>query len=291
MKAISYSLFYKENQAFDFPSYLRGFMLNMRFARLIYPGWEVILHTTKQTYQKYKSLFDNTPLTIVICEDAELTKAMLWRMKPIFTTENGKWKYSHVLCRDVDSPLTYKEKQAVEYWIKKDKALHAITDSVSHCIPLMGGMIGIRPDYFTERMNTHSWEDLMALGKDINFNIKGGDQTFLNSYVYQQFTQHGNDSITQHYFQGMPNTYLSDFHTCGCSPLASHELRCPNDIEIDIPIEMKESQSCCGHIGASGWYETATNRFLRTHREKYMELLEAEKNFPDIFHWVKDGSL
>lgn len=298
-KCISYSIFYREDQAFDFPSYLRGFMLNLRFARLIYPGWKVILYCDQATVDKAGKLLEAIPgLEYHVCQNAPLTKAMLWRMKPIYDrvwSEEaqgfGDWKYSHVLCRDVDSPLTYKERQAVEYWIAKDTTVHAITDSVSHTLPMMGGMVGFRPGYFTERMNCKTWDELMSLGSHIDYNHKGADQAFLNSHVYPAFSRHGKDSITQHYFQGMPNTYLSDFRTCGCSPLASHVLRCPNDYEIDLPVELKDSQSCCGHIGAAGWYQTSTERFLRKYADRFEDLKQAESNYPDTFYWVKDGSL
>lgn len=289
--AISYALFFKENQAFDFPSYLRGFMLNLRFRALIYPGWKVILNTDTQTFEKYGEFFEKLPIEVQVNEPAPLTKAMLWRMKPIFDYTHPGWNYTHVLCRDVDSPLTYKERQAVEYWIRKDTAAHAITDSVSHDVPMMGGMIGFRPAYFADKMGCRTWDELMALGDILDYSTKGADQTFLTKYVYPKMATHGSDSIVQHYFQGMPNTFLPNFNTCNCSPLAPHVLRCPNDIEIDLPIEMKESQSCCGHIGASGWYETATNRFLRKYHDRFLHLAEAEEMYPDIFHWLKDGSI
>src|SRR5687768_15698714 len=155
MKCISYSLFGYNQQhpsCFSFDSYLRGFMLNLRMNRLIYPDWNIVLHLDEGTYRGHVGLFDSLTKAgiceVVICEPSPLCKAMLWRMKPVFEMHEGQWKYSHVLCRDLDSPSTYREAQAVKYWMNKDKAMHAITDSVSHTIPLMGGMIGMIPAYF-----------------------------------------------------------------------------------------------------------------------------------------------
>jgi len=165
MKCISYALFgyNKEQQAncFSFDSYLRGLCINLRMNRLLYPDWEIVLNLDQSTYDGFKDLFDRLPISVRIHEPAPLCKAMLWRMKPIFEMENGHWKYSHVLCRDLDSPATYREVQAVNYWMMRDKALHAITDSVSHDIPLMGGMIGVIPKYFTHSGNT--WEAMLMV--------------------------------------------------------------------------------------------------------------------------------
>lgn len=291
MKAIAYSLFgyNKERQqnCFDFDSYFRHLMINLRMNRLIYPEWINILELDIPTYEGFKSFFDKLPVELEINKEDKLCRSMLWRLKPAFHRENDKWKYSHVLCRDLDSPSTYREAQAVSYWMSKDKAMHAITDSVSHNLPLMGGMIGVRPDYFNEKMGSILfWEDMMAMATGIDFTQKGSDQQFLNGIIYPRFAEPGRDSITQHYFNGMPRTFLTDEHRCDCQPTAGHKQGCPNDITISIPEELKESNSICGHIGASGYYEPPTFRFLRKHWHKFEDLFEMEKQYPKIFLWV-----
>ena len=84
MKVISYSLFgYGKERAincFDFNSYLRGLMVNVRLQRLLFPDWVIFLHVDRLTYLAFKALFDGLDIYIEICEDAPLTKAMLWRM-------------------------------------------------------------------------------------------------------------------------------------------------------------------------------------------------------------------
>jgi hypothetical protein len=214
---------------------------------------------------------------------------MLWRLRPAFEMHEGKWKYSHVICRDTDSPPTYREVQAVQQWVDNDRAVHAITDSISHDRALMGGMIGVRPDYFNHRMQCSTFEDLMAKSGGIVFSQKGSDQDFLNSVIYRMFAHQGSDSITQHYFNGHANTFLSDFHTCTCPPPAGHREDCPNNYKIDLPEAMKESNSICGHIGAAGAYQSALERFLRPH--SFSDLIEAESNYPDTYYWVNDKSI
>lgn len=292
-KAICYSLFGygkpRQENSFDFESYIRGFMINVRMNRLLFPGWIIVLQTDQDTYKKFEHLFNNAGIDVHVNDPAPLCLAMLWRMKPVFELAGGRWKYSHVLCRDTDSPPTYREAQAVQYWINRDKAVHAITDSVSHTLPMLGGMIGVRPDYFTERV-AQSWDEMISHGNGINFEKKGSDQAFLNKHIYPKFSQHGNDSITQHYFLGMPNTFLTDYRTCSCPSTVGHESHCYNNIEPggNLSADLKESNSVCGHIGAAGFYSTALFKFLRRYKDQFNDLIELEKYYPKLFYWTQD---
>jgi len=285
IKAISYSLFgYQQERkasCFDFNSYLRGLMINIRMNRLLYPSWINVLHTDESTYAAFRSLFDNiSNLHVVICEPSPLCLAMLWRMKPIFEIAPDRTAlYSHVICRDLDSPATYREAQAVQHWINHDKTLHAITDSVSHNLPLMGGMIGIRPKYFTE--HTHdTWQKMIAMcGNEIDWSNKGADQTFLNKFIYPIFGVKGRESITQHYVLGHGDTFLNDYWN-----------RIPNIQVEGVSQDMVESNDVCGHIGAAGAYQGPMNKFLYKHRDKFTDLLELEKPYANIFNWCLDGT-
>lgn len=285
MKAISYSLFGygkdRQQNCFDFFSYTRGLMINIRLNRLLYPGWKNILHTDSETHAAFHILLNNIPdLTVVICEPAPLCLAMLWRMKPIFSTNSdGTWRYTHVICRDLDSPTTHREAQAVQIWIEHDKAMHSITDSVSHNLPLMGGMIGINPRYFTERI-AQNWDEMISMcGNQFNWTCKGTDQTFLMSYIYPRFASKGTESITQHYVLGHGDTFLNDYHSA-----------IPDVPVSGVSEEMKESNDTCGHIGAAGNYQGPTFQFLRKHKEKFIDLIELEKNYPLVFNWTQDGT-
>lgn len=280
-KVISYSLFGYErtqNEGFSFNSFLRGLMINIRFNRLLFPDWEINLQTDKATFEAWGDLFKQLPITYEVHDNGvPLTLAMLWRLRPVFEMEAGQWKYSHVLCRDLDSVATYREAQAVQYWMNKDKSMHAITDSVSHDLPLLGGMIGVIPRYFTERVGVKTWKQLIDKNNSFDWKKKGSDQTFLNQVVYPCFAQKGNDSITQHYCLGMANTFLSDYHSS------------IQDLELAIPYHLKESNDCAGHIGAAGYYSTQTSKFINKHAEKFLDLIAIENQWPDLFSWVKNG--
>ncbi len=165
-RAIVYSLFgfgkQRNESSFEFANYLRGLLINIRLNRMLFPGWEIVLETDVDTNNEFKSLFDQLPIVVEVNNEAPLTLAMLWRLKPIYHDAIGGFKYSHILCRDLDSPPTYREAQAVKYWLNRDKTMHAITDSLSHNVPLMGGMIGAIPEYFVIRTGAHSWQELVG---------------------------------------------------------------------------------------------------------------------------------
>lgn len=279
MKAISYSLFgygkERHKDSFDFNSYLRSAMVNVRVNRIVYPGWVNIINMDNSTFESpFKPIFQwlesKGLIKISICKDAPLCLAMLWRLKPVFEFKHPDWAYTHVLCRDIDSVCTYREAQAVQQWIQEDKTIHCITDSISHNIPMMGGMIGVRPEYLTMRLEVNSWQQLVNLGT-FEWNRKGTDQDLLNKFVYPKCS----DSSTEHFVLGMKQTIKEGDGRHYSIP----------DIEINVDPVFKELNYVVGHIGAAGYYETQMVHFLR-HVDPYRsEYAEIEKQFKNIFYW------
>jgi hypothetical protein len=277
-KVISYSLFgygVTHPDCFSFNSYLRGLMINVRMNRLIYPEFENWVYTDVNTFEAHKKLIESLVVAglikINIMPDAPLCKAMLWRICPVYDHD-----VDVVLCRDLDSPTTYRERQCVQYWLESFKTVHAITDSISHRIPMLGGMIGLKAGAFRDWTKTTSWDELIGKYGAHDFTRKGSDQDWINGYIYPIFAQQGNDSITQHYIKGMPNTWLSDYRNT------------VPDVTVPIANDLRESNDVCGHIGAAGWYESAMFKFLRKHWNKFNDILEIEKDYKDIFYWVNE---
>lgn len=278
--AISYGLFgygkKPPESCFEFNSYCRGLMINIRVNRIVFPGWVNVLNLDASTYNSpYRPLFDwlvsKGIMKINICKDAPLCMAMLWRLKPIFDKdEKGNWQYTHVLCRDIDSVCTYRDAQAVAQWIQEDKTIHCITDSVSHNIPMMGGMIGFRPHYVTERLGVKNWQQMVNLGS-FDWNRKGTDQDFLNKYVYPKCS----DSATEHFVKGMRHNLKEEDGRHYSIP----------DIEIGVDPLYKELDLVCGHIGSAGYYEIQMVKFLcevDPYRNEYKEI---EDQFKNLFYW------
>ena len=280
MNAISYSLFgygrKTPDNCCEFNSYLRGLMVNIRVNRILYPGWMNVIHLDNSTYESpFKQIFNwldaKGLIKIVICKDAPLCLAMLWRMKPLFEIDSKQdFVYDYVLCRDIDSICTYREVQAVTQWISEDKTAHCITDSVSHNIPMMGGMIGFRPKYITERLSCSKWTEMVNMGT-FDWNRKGTDQDFLNKFVYPNVA----DSVTEHFVLGMRHNLKEEDGRHYSIP----------DIEIPIDPLFKCINDCAGHIGASGYYETPMVKFLTTVDPYRSDYKEIEKKFTQLFYW------
>jgi hypothetical protein len=279
--AISYSLFGYNQQhenCYDFRAYLRGLHLNIRIAELLYPGWAICLSADNQTlfsnyYEYFDSLICNGKITRIQLESSELCRMMLWRLYPLFITKGDGMMYDRVICRDTDSLLSYRERQAVAYWERGPKMAHAITDSVSHIITLMGGMIGFQSGPFRDRMGVTSFDELLSFSQGIDFSRKGADQDFLNRYVLPKVA----DSITEHFVLGHPQTFRGDCHNL------IHDIGLK---EIGVPDELKETNGYGFHIGASGFQTDAVVKFLQKHGKdnEYWEGLE--KQYPSIFYWM-----
>jgi hypothetical protein len=280
MNAIAYSLFGANEQydgCFDARAYIRGFHINLRVAQLLYPEWQVVLMvddpTYRSTYQGYFwKLAQDFKIDLHVKSTAELCRMMLYRLMPLFMVDGKNNKYDRVICRDTDSLLSYRERQAVAYWERGPKMAHAITDSISHSVTLMGGMIGFQSGPFRDRMGVKSFDQLLSLSQGIDFTRKGADQDFLNRYVLPKVA----DSITEHFVLGHPQTFRGDCHNF------IHDIDLK---EIGVPDELKETNGYGFHIGAAGFQTDAVVKFLQVHGNdnEYWEGLE--KQYPEIFYW------
>lgn len=278
--AISYSLFGYNQQhenCYDFRAYLRGLHLNIRIAELLYPGWKPVVMTDQSVissgyWQYLCKLCTNDRIDMYTLSDSELCRMMLYRLYPAFLIDGDGMKYDRVICRDTDSLLSYRERQAVCYWERGPKMAHSVCDSVSHTIPIMGGMCGFMSGPFRDRMGVKSFDELLALSQGIDFNRKGADQDFLNLYVLPKIA----DSITEHFVLGHPQTFRGDCHNF------IHDIDLK---EIGVPDDLKETNGYGFHIGASGMQTDAVVKFLEKHGKdnEYWEAME--KQYPEIFYW------
>ncbi len=289
-KAISYSLFgfgkERYHNCFDFNSYLRGLHICLRFNRILYPDWQMIVNIDEATFNSpYKPIFDwynskGYVRFIIHRNNEKLCKAMLWRFETVFDYTHPLWTYSHVICRDLDSISTFREAQMVAEWIAEDKAMHCITDSISHTIPAMGGLVGFRPGYVRDllgiaKTNPEStFENLLERSPDIDYSVKGSDQTFLNQVIYPPLADH----TTEHFIKGMSHNKKEE---------NGRHYKAPENLDIGIDPKFKETNLLAGHCGAAGFYEAPTMKFLYhddPYKKDYTEV-ETMKGFEQIFYW------
>lgn len=292
MRAVVYALFghgkKREANSFAFDSYLRGLAINIMLNRLLYPGWQVVVIMDTDTYKVYGPLIKSMGAFVEEQPPADFCAMMLWRLRPAFyKNPDGSHKYTHIICRDTDSPPTYREAQAVQHWINLDATGHAITDSVSHSIPMLGGMVGFQPYNLAMRMGVNSWEQLIGLAGNMNFKRKGSDQNFMNKYIYPELSKYGHNTIVQHYFKGMSHTFMPQYHSCLCDSVVGHSDHCYLNVEVPgVSPELASTNSLAGHIGAAGYYEAPMMQMIQEHRAEFHDLLDVQNNYKNIFYWT-----
>ena len=123
------------------PLYVEGAFLNAKLAEEIYPEWICRYYiagknTTQSVIQKIKTC-PNTE--VVIIDEKGGTNFSMNR----FTACDD----SDVECfisRNTDSRLSYREKEAVDEWLKSDKGFHIMRDHPNHVCALMPGMWGMK---------------------------------------------------------------------------------------------------------------------------------------------------
>ena len=274
-KCISLSLFgfgQEDKDCHSFRSFLQFFSVNLRAYKFLFPDYHIILYIDADSYKSHILYFgeihklDFVKIWIV-GEKEDLCKSMLWRLYPVF-------KYDYTICRDIDSLPTLKDWRCIERWIQDGTKAHAISDSISHTIPLMGGMIGFKKYAFPN----HILEN-----PKFDFKRKGSDQDFLNQIVLPYVS----DS-------------LSEFRFLGISPMQNN----PFSHEVGA----FSTDTCCdklvNHIGQGGYhleetfneitnikYEGALNYYVRKPLSKEVDelnelLFKAEALYTETFYWT-----
>lgn len=196
--AVSYAYFRHSASVYEQPNraerkgrqFVQFLPLLVRGHHSIWPEWDLIIHHDEAVTQlpywaclvqmEQAGLLELRPYqgsaTPTLCG----LGGMLERLRPAFEV-----KYDYVICRDVDSIPTPRDKAAVQDFIKSGAAFHVIHDNPSHG-GLMGGTLGIHCYSFESLFEEETTlEELLALDKsDRDWNKHGADQDFLNQVIY-----------------------------------------------------------------------------------------------------------
>ena len=158
----------------------------------VWMGWDMVVHYDEHVeslpyWPVMRKLQEQGLVKLVFmgrAEDVGLCRAMLWRMRPVFTGE-----YDHVVCRDVDSIPSVVDAEIVREWIGSGKTLHVIHDNPAHG-GIMGGTMGMKCAAFRNALpisHGNSWVDFEGLLShkltQERWDRHGADQDFLNEYV------------------------------------------------------------------------------------------------------------
>lgn len=186
-KLVSYSFFRHKDSAYEsercgesrgifFVNYLRAIV---RAHHSVYPDFELRIHhdDLAMQFEYWKALrrmADAGLLTLHFMGKAQyLCGSMVWRMAPIWDSS-----VSVVLCRDVDSLSTMRERMAVERWMESKASIHVIHDSISHA-GVMGGTIAFKTNLVRDRMQV----------PPPTLSYHNQDQNWLNAIVEPVFSK------------------------------------------------------------------------------------------------------
>jgi len=231
MKVVSFSLFGYKNNYFN--NFLNPLIVQLKAYKVLYPTWKIFINLESIAYddKNIKQIFDELKklnfIDFELFETDVLCRSMLWRLNPIDFAD-------YTICRDFDSLPTYRERQAIEVWIKNETMAHSINDEITHSVPLMGGMIGFKKNAFDLKLIDENY-------LNFDFTIKGEDQHFLESIIYPKVEQ----NITEHRIKGMPlrdnpycYNYIEDINV--------------DDVELD-DLQKIENNHTIKYIGQCGW--------------------------------------
>ena len=168
MKIIAFSLWGDDTR------YTLGALQNVSLAKLVYPDWLCRFYMGSSTPEYIINMLEkfNNVEIIKKKEEGDWT-GMFWRFEAAADP-----KIDALIVRDCDSRLWFREKAAVDEWLKSENPFHIMRDNHQHGTPILGGMWGVRGGVLPD------------IKKWIDSYVKGDfwqvDQNFLKNIVYPE---------------------------------------------------------------------------------------------------------
>jgi FkbM family methyltransferase len=198
--------------------YHKGAEYNIELAKEIYPDWICRFYLFQECFYLEDRLKSNNVEIIKVNEQGSFFSTM-YRFLPI-----GEQDVDFFICRDTDSRLSWREKEAVEDWLNSGKNFHIMKDHPYHYsedFPILAGMWGAKGNIIPDIKN------IINTFKQTQENKKGVDQIVLR-YIFENFAKNsyyeqGIDSFPSPrnfkkdniYFVGQPfdenNNFYGDF--------------------------------------------------------------------------------
>ena len=153
---------------------------------VFYPGWRLRLYYDESVpFSVLEGVAARGAETILVTDFPGHIAGMFWRF---FVAEDVE--VDRYLVRDLDSDFGWRERAAVDEWIRSNLTFHSMADAENHNVPIMGGMwggigSGKRRLPFTVK------EQARQQGHVVSIAHKGGDQDFLASVFWPFWQQSG----------------------------------------------------------------------------------------------------
>ncbi|MDI1443847.1 glycosyltransferase [Polyangium sp. 6x1] len=154
------------------PRYTVGAIRNAELAQEIYPGWTCRFYVATSVPEEILAALAALPNTEIVRTGlpGDWT-GMFWRFLAAADSD-----VDVVLSRDTDSRLSWRERAAVDEWLRSTGDFHIMRDHPSHNVHILGGMWGARNGLLRDMV-----ERVRAYRKS---NRYGVDQDFLRAQVY-----------------------------------------------------------------------------------------------------------
>ncbi|KKW46514.1 MAG: hypothetical protein UY96_C0003G0017 [Parcubacteria group bacterium GW2011_GWB1_56_8] len=238
-------------------------------------GWKLRIHTdfviaAGRYGQMLRRLEEKGLVEVKLMGPAILTKAMLWRMVPIFDDN-----VDYVFCRDLDAAPMPRDRAVCDVFIKSQATVHTVHDNRAHA-GIMGGLCGYHAKSFREATRLHTLDDLYRYAgiSDVSWAQHGTDQNVLNRLIDRP----GGPTLLEHRFSGWTEGRPGD------EKRQAGHWQCPAwstptpDAGVSklSPERAEHADRLANHMGAAGYDHLAARLFWDLYGDKEIAKQVAE---------------
>lgn len=193
------------------PKYYVGMLENLTLAMWHFPTWNVFIYIGADVPETEVAKLKQYPNAIIRYTGELGAKNMIHRFFAIDEPGIGI-----MMVRDADSRIHWKDRWAINEFVKSTSGLHIIRDHIQHTAPILGGLWGMRKSLGINMASEYN-----------NYREEAGlgwrwahDQNFLADVIYKRFKENalvhhsnGKVDISEHAFE-FPVTWSEDIY-CG----------------------------------------------------------------------------
>lgn len=279
-KVVSIALFgdstRKDGSGQNYHVYLSNYVLAHLNLFPVIDGWELHVHvddiTINSNYGRFLTRVSSRVDSIktLMMGSAGLTKAMLWRMRPVFSST-----IQYSFCRDIDCIPMPRDRAICDTFIASNCAVHAPADSMSHA-GVMGGMCGFKNSAFRIITGIESLDELYAFAKksEAEWAQHGTDQLVLNRLIDRA----DGPTLLEHRYNGWhagPGKYPA--RKAGEYRCKSWSTPVPDKGKSKLSPELQaQADLLANHLGAAGYDVAAARVFWTEHGDPEISKLVKE---------------
>lgn len=257
-KVISIALFGQRHEGYA--AYLPSFVLAHHSIFPADEGWSLRVHVDSIVDDGRHGRFiarlaDAGLVDVARMGPAILTRAMLWRMAPVF--EEG---VDYAFPRDLDACPMPRDRKACDQFIFSACVVSTVHDNMAHA-GIMGGLCGFHAPKFREAMGLQTLDDLYARAKttDAEWAQHGTDQNVLNRLICRP----GGPILLEHRFngwtEGKPGAYRREAGIYECAAYSTPLSDAGTSVFVGEVA--RQADRLANHLGAAGYDHEAARRF------------------------------